>query len=275
MRYLADFFSKIFLSLFFFHPNHPVKQNVFKIFKIYHPEIFKIKFKLNKSMTKFCSCIIPFHNEHKTIIPVLEEISKVKLFHKIICVNDGSTDSSPNLVKKFFPEVVLINLKKNSGKTNAVKKGLELVNSEFVLLIDADLKNLKSEEISRTILKMKNSSNVDMIILKRLNSSFHIKLFRANTVLSGERIIKADDLGNILKKNIHGYLLEFAINEYMIKNNKKVFWTPSSAVNSFRAKKWGIKKSIKTNLNMLIAFSKYPGLKNLIIQSLTFAKNRI
>ena len=54
---------------------------------------------------KKLSIIIPTFNEEKTILQILKRINETKssfINYEIIVVNDGSTDDSYNLLKKFF-----------------------------------------------------------------------------------------------------------------------------------------------------------------------------
>src|SRR5690606_22362163 len=54
--------------------------------------------------------------------------------------NDGSTDSSASvLAKHALPNAVVLELAVNTGKTAAVRKGLEAASGEYVIVQDADL----------------------------------------------------------------------------------------------------------------------------------------
>ncbi|HKL24008.1 MAG TPA: glycosyltransferase family 2 protein [Candidatus Nanoarchaeia archaeon] len=212
------------------------------------------------------SCIIPFYNEEKTEMNSLKEVSKIKKLEKIICVDDGSTDNSSKIIKRKYPEFELIKLKENKGKTEAIRQGIKKIKTKYVLLIDADLKNLKSQEIEKAIEKSEKE-NPNMVILKRIKAPFHIKLFRLNTLLSGERIIKTKDLREILKGDCQNYQIEVAINDYMSRKKKKVFWLPYSGENIPRKKKWGIHKSpyFKMYIKLLVYIGIIPALKQIAL----------
>lgn len=219
-------------------------------------------------------CIIPFYNEEMNISSVLQVVTNIKNINQIFCVDDGSTDRSASIVQKNFPEAKLIRLKENLGKTDAIEKGLQHVRTDYVLLLDADLIDLKSYEIEKAIAKIEGSPEIDMIILKRIREKFLVRLIRMDTVLSGQRILRLSDLKKVLDKRITNYDLEVAINEYMMNNRKKVYWMPTSAVNTERTEKWGIKHSVKTNFEMFFGFLKYPGISSLTRQLCFFAKRR-
>jgi len=71
---------------------------------------------------KRISIIIPVYNEEKLIIPTLMGIPNY--VDKIIVIDDGSTDSTRNLVLSYDDErIELIALNENKGVGNAVKVG--------------------------------------------------------------------------------------------------------------------------------------------------------
>ena len=83
------------------------------------------------------SVVIPAFNEEESIKSLLDEIISLSLFEEIIVVNDGSTDSTKEIIGD-YPEVILINNKVNSGNGTSVKKGILRATKEYVVLLDAD-----------------------------------------------------------------------------------------------------------------------------------------
>src|SRR5690606_30928038 len=96
-------------------------------------------------------CIIPTYNEGERVLHVLSEIVKSKLIDEIICVNDGSTDNTTVVISQNYPEVRLLSLSANKGKTEAIRLGAIESRNEYVLLLDADLRSLNFQEIDAAL----------------------------------------------------------------------------------------------------------------------------
>lgn len=91
------------------------------------------------------SIIIAVYNEARTIKSILDLIVKSKLSIKkeIIIVNDGSTDNTLEIIKKFIHNNPKVNIKlinkSNEGKGSAVKLGISKANGQLIIIQDADL----------------------------------------------------------------------------------------------------------------------------------------
>jgi polyisoprenyl-phosphate glycosyltransferase len=94
------------------------------------------------------SVVIPIHNEEQ-IIPVLHEavsnaMRRVAESWEIVYVNDGSKDSSFELLRKLQatePEVVVIDLSRNWGHMGALHAGLQTARGDAIVLMNGDLQD--------------------------------------------------------------------------------------------------------------------------------------
>jgi len=85
------------------------------------------------------SVIVPVYNEEKTISTILNKLIDVRAVKEIIVVDDGSVDKSVAKIKRIKSNKIKLISKKNGGKGSAVRKGLESVTGDYVLIQDADL----------------------------------------------------------------------------------------------------------------------------------------
>lgn len=92
------------------------------------------------------SIIIPIYNEGSHLIRVIERVQKAPLPAQIehcewVLVDDGSTDDTENVLREWeqYEHMVICRLSTHSGKSAAIRAGLERANGDVVLLQDADL----------------------------------------------------------------------------------------------------------------------------------------
>lgn len=87
------------------------------------------------------SVIIPVYNKADYIQECLDTVKEQTLKEiEIICVNDGSTDNSAEIIERNLQDdqrIILIN-KENGGAASARNKGLETAKGEFVIFMDPD-----------------------------------------------------------------------------------------------------------------------------------------
>ena len=87
------------------------------------------------------SVIIPIYNVEKYLRECLDSVINQSYTNlEIICVNDGSTDSSGEIVQEYAKKdcrIVYIE-QQNSGQSIARNVGLERVKGEWIYFLDAD-----------------------------------------------------------------------------------------------------------------------------------------
>ncbi len=86
--------------------------------------------------------IIPVYNEEKTIeniLEILENTDFCGLEKNLIIVDDYSTDSTREILKRYEDKYTVIYKEKNGGKGSAVNVGFENAKSDIVIIQDADL----------------------------------------------------------------------------------------------------------------------------------------
>ena len=160
------------------------------------------------------SCIICAFNEAPRISAVLAVASAHPLLHEVIVVDDGSTDNTAEIVKR-FPSVRLISYPVNRGKSFAMATGVAAAKCDLLMLLDADLTGLADEHIAALATPVL-LGKTDVSLSLRQNS---LLIFRAIGLdfVSGERVIRKELLSEALEE-IYG-LPRFGIEVFM---NRKI-----------------------------------------------------
>ncbi len=121
------------------------------------------------------SLVVPMHNEaeaidgfFKAVMPVLEDMA---VDYEIVCVNDGSADSTLDLLKSARQDntrIKIIDLSRNFGKELALTAGLEHASGAAVIPIDADLQD-PPDLIPQLVAKWREG--YDMVLAQREDRS--------------------------------------------------------------------------------------------------------
>lgn len=189
--------------------------------------------------------LIPAFNEEENIKEVILRLRKHQNVN-IIVVDDGSTDSTPKIVKKLG--IVLLRHEINKGKGEAIKTGFEYIlkkhpEAKYVVLIDADMQYFP-EEVSK-ILKPLEEGEADYVTGYRFPNqipyanrigNFGFRLFF--NLLFGTRL-KDTNCGYVGMtketmrkiKNIHGgYIIENSMLRDVAKNRLRIKQVPVKVV---------------------------------------------
>tara|TARA_Y100000590_G_scaffold78394_1_gene87098 strand:+ start:6842 stop:7555 length:714 start_codon:yes stop_codon:yes gene_type:complete len=198
-------------------------------------------------MTTKITIIIPCYNEINIIEKSISRISNIinnnKLF-KIVIVDDGSKDGTREWLQKNIDQYFIninyqiIYLENNLGKSQAIQKGIENIEGNYVGLIDADL-----EYDLNDLIEMYNIINKDNTLdaifgSRNLGNKLKIRkhkinelAVRINTILfnflfnqsitdlhSGLKVLKSNVFHNI-QLNSKGFEFEIDLSSQMAKNN--------------------------------------------------------
>lgn len=97
------------------------------------------------------SVVVPVFNEEERVGKVIDTLLKSDLIDEVICINDGSSDKSLEVLKSFDKKIKLIDFKKNQGKGRAVVAGIKKAKGKFLLFCDSDLINFTLDHISQML----------------------------------------------------------------------------------------------------------------------------
>lgn len=127
------------------------------------------------------SFVIPFLNEEKTLRELFDRIKEAvrpllgagETF-EVLFIDDGSTDDSAAVVEGLvgeYPEVRLIELQGNFGKSAALAAGFRQTSGEIVFTLDADLQD-DPKEIPRFLEKLNEGFDVVSGYKEKRNDPF-------------------------------------------------------------------------------------------------------
>ena len=110
------------------------------------------------------SVIIPIYNTAAYLPQALESICKQTLKElQIICIDDGSTDESPQIIKKraTLDERIQIISQKNQGQGAARNHGLSYATGEYIYFMDSD--DVLATDCLETCYKLCETEDLDYV----------------------------------------------------------------------------------------------------------------
>ncbi len=134
-------------------------------------------------MTNKVKVVLPAYNEELAIGRVLqavqEAMEEAALHYSVIVVDDGSTDSTSEVVKAFSQTISLqlVNHQVNRGLAEAVKTGLfkaleDSVDNDIIVTMDSDDSHIPGLILS--MVRMIREGN-DVVIASRFTKNSHIR----------------------------------------------------------------------------------------------------
>jgi len=154
------------------------------------------------------SIVIPIYNEENNINlfydKIIENLDKADFSFEVIIVNDGSTDSSEEKLKKLAQKderFKLILFRRNFGQTATMMAGFDFSSGDIIIPMDGDLQN-DPKDIPRLVDKIKEGYDVCSGWRKNRKDSILTRNFPswiANKVISKISGVKLNDYGCTLK----------------------------------------------------------------------------
>lgn len=122
------------------------------------------------------SIIVPVYNVENYLAACLDSLTCQSFENiEILCINDGSTDSSLNILEhyqKFDPRIKIIN-KENGGLSSARNAGLKIAEGKYILFVDSD--DWISTNAVELLYNNAEKNNADLVIFDFCCDNFKTK----------------------------------------------------------------------------------------------------
>ncbi len=220
-------------------------------------------------ITPSVSAVVPIYNEVESLPHLIEAVSHTLILHKIkyeiICVDDGSTDGSTELLRQIAAtrrDVVAILLRRNYGQTPAMAAGFQYAQGEVIVSLDADLQN---DPADIPMLLNKLSKGYDLVSGWRKNRqdaalSRLVPSKMANWLIGQVTGVKLHDYGCSLKAyraelaadlNLYGDLHRFLPALAFIEGAKIAELPVRHHARRFGSSKYGLGRTLRVLMDLL------------------------
>jgi len=168
------------------------------------------------------SVVIPLLNESNLVTRLVEAVflnlKKTGESFEVICVDDGSTDSTLQKLLDFRNknrELKVISFSRNFGLQPALTAGLEFAKGDFVIMMDGDFQD--PPDLIPVLFNKINETNADIItaVRERRNEKLSRKIYTNifhrifSSVSEGGQVANAGNFC-ILNKKAHQSILKFS-----------------------------------------------------------------
>lgn len=171
-------------------------------------------------MTMTTVAVIPAYNEEQTVGAVVRTVWESGLVDRVIVVNDGSVDGTSRAARAAGAAVV--ELPKNLGKGAALRAGMEGLNADAVLFLDADLIGLRTEHV-RALLEPVADGEAEMSIGIFSGGRLSTDLAqRIAPFLSGQRAVRGELLSRLSAMDVNRFGIEVALTRFVVRNRLTV-----------------------------------------------------
>lgn len=182
--------------------------------------------------------IISIYNEEKYMRNVIDAVLQSKIFDEVICVNDGSSDSSQLILESYGQKITRITFPKNRGKSYAMVAGVKAAKSDVIAFCDADLIGITKDHLLGIVEPIKQNLADQVLAIRQFDGQPFKKL-------TGERAYRRKDLLPHLDKMENK---KFGVETYLndVFSDKRTFWVMTK----------GLMQAGKFDENFLVGYVK-------------------
>ncbi|MBI2410807.1 MAG: glycosyltransferase family 2 protein [Candidatus Kerfeldbacteria bacterium] len=196
------------------------------------------------------SAIVAAYNEEARIGAVLDLLTTCSHLDEVIVVNDGSTDKTEAVVKR-YPTVRYTKHATNRGKGAAIDTGVQLAGHDVLFFCDADISGLTHNMIQQ-MTEPVTSGRVEMFIGMRNRKIYLVRYFLSFVPLvGGERALTKNLWQSLPAKYKERFKIEAALNFYAAYEGKGFDYCFFSGVTqTIKEKKYGLGHGFTQRMQM-------------------------
>lgn len=127
--------------------------------------------KMGAALLQDVTIVIPAYNEAENLTPLCEKLKRMNA--RVVLVDDGSTDRTGKIAKRFGFKVV--RHLTNKGKGAAMKSGVEAAETEKIVLMDAD----NQHDAGEILALVKALDDADLVVGDRFANSPKLPVHRS------------------------------------------------------------------------------------------------
>lgn len=223
------------------------------------------------------SIIVPCYNEQQALPLFYSELTNVlenvQYEYEVIFINDGSTDSTLNLLHEYSEKdnrVSYISFSRNFGKEAAMYAGFCNAKGDYVAVMDADMQDPPS--LLPEMLRILKTEGYDSVATYRENrtgeprirSWFAKRFYQIINRISDADIVDGARDFRLMKRSIVEAIIEMSEYNRFSKGifgwiGFKTYWMPYKNINRIAGEtKWSFWKLFKYALEGIINFSQAP-----------------
>jgi glycosyltransferase involved in cell wall biosynthesis len=217
------------------------------------------------------SIVVPIHNEYENLprlVDAIADVLKGQYTYEILCVDDGSTDGSTQLLKELCQQrddLRSIILRRNYGQTAAMAAGFRFAQGDIIITMDGDLQN---DPADIPILMSKLNEGYDLVSGWRKNRqdatiTRKVPSQIANWLIAGVTGVKVHDYGCSLKAyrselvadmNLYGELHRFLPALAFIEGARITEIPVRHHPRKFGKSKYGLDRTFRVVMDLMTVF---------------------
>jgi hypothetical protein len=214
-------------------------------------------------------CVIPAHNERKTINNVVQVVTQaletlLGQYGRIVVVDDGSDDGTGEWLSRLYhcgelSYLDIIQLPHRVGKSKAVASALATLgkskkvaeacdNNTLVCLMDADLVGLTKEDVAALVAPvLTGKADASLSVRKSYGGLWSPSL----DIFTGERVVPYSLLMECGLDTLDSMEMEMAINQKLIEKKSRIALVPwPHVVNKSKVAKYGVLAGLRREKEM-------------------------